>query len=541
MMSAQGLPLYPDHTGMEWLERFQLRTSLPLSSHTALRNYPRQEIWAFTRNLDTVSSLSRVDRANLNWLRNESDEWADSAYTISRRGLFSWLYPRRYHAFEANEPDFSLRVNPILHLQAGPMRGGTSYFFNQRGVDLRASLDHIYLGFTLMETQALFPTFIDRLYNPYRSLPGAHWVKTESYPEVLGFPYRYDWLNGRGVLGGRIGRFLQAETGFGNHRIGNGYRSLLLSDVATYYPYLKLNWNVWRIHLQNLYGQLSSASTNLTPDRLVARKYFAAHHLSVALLPGLQAGLFESIVFSRASGFEISYLNPVVLYRVVEGALGSPDNILLGGDLRWNLFKRLQLYGQFIFDEFRFFEVFVERRGWWGNKWGVQGGLKYLNVLGIKQLDFQGEVNIVRPYTYSQYRKDDISYTHHAQMLAHPLGANFQEIILRLQWQPVPPILLDARYFLARKGLDEGTQNYGGNPLADGNIRPGEYNHTIGQGLQTDIQLLAVDLRLTLSHQIFWDTGYFLRLERQANGNSLRDGYLRTGIRMNVGPWRTEY
>ncbi|MEY4030092.1 MAG: hypothetical protein RJA90_1291, partial [Bacteroidota bacterium] len=203
--------------------------------------------------------------------------------------------------------------------------GEKSYFFNQRGVDFRANVDRFYILFTLLETQALFPSFMDRFFSQYQSLPGAHLVKTENYPTTIGFPYRYDFLNGKGIWGANISKFLNIEMGFGNQKIGNGYRSLLLSDIATYYPYLKLNWQVWKIHFQNIYGQLAAASSNLTNDRLVSKKYFASHHISIELLPGLEAGLFESVIFSRANGFELTYLNPFALYRVTEGSLGSPD------------------------------------------------------------------------------------------------------------------------------------------------------------------------------------------------------------------------
>jgi hypothetical protein len=382
---------------------------------------------------------------------------------------------------------------------------------------------------------------MDRFFSQYQSLPGAHLVKTENYPTTIGFPYRYDFLNGKGIWGANISKFLNIEMGFGNQKIGNGYRSLLLSDIATYYPYLKLNWQVWKIHFQNIYGQLTAASSNLTNDRLVSKKYFASHHISIELLPGLEAGLFESVIFSRANGFELTYLNPFALYRVTEGSLGSPDNVLIGGDFRWNLFKRIQLYGQFIFDEFKYKELFVYKRGWWGNKWGLQGGLKYVDFLGIKQLDFQYEYNVVRPYTYAQYRADDISYTHHAQMLAHPLGANFKESLFRMQYQPHKRIHLDAKYFRINKGLDKQNQNYGGNPMADGNKRPQEFNNFIGQGLNTHINIIALDLRIALGHQIFWDFGYFSRIEKQRSNPLIKDAYWRTGIRMNVGTWKTEY
>jgi hypothetical protein len=77
--------------------------------------------------------------------------------------------------------------------------------------------------------------------------------------------------------------------------------------------------------------------------------------------------------------------------------------------------------------------------------------------------------------------------------------------------------------------------------LADGNKRPQEFNHFIGQGLNTNMNIISLDLRIALGHQVFWDIGYFSRLENQKANPLLKDSYWRTGIRMNVGAWKTEY
>jgi hypothetical protein len=59
---------------------------------------------------------------------------------------------------------------------------------------------------------------------------------------------------------------------------------------------------------------------------------------------------------------------------------------------------------------------------------GLQLGAKYINALGIKNLDLQLEYNRVRPFTYS-HRDSVANYTHYNQPMAHPLGANFSETI----------------------------------------------------------------------------------------------------------------
>ena len=98
--------------------------------------------------------------------------------------------------------------------------------------------------------------------------------------------------------------------------------------------------------------------------------------------------------------FRLDYLNPVIFYRAIEQQNGSSDNVILGLDVKWNAARKLSFYGQFILDEFVLDHI-MDGDGWWANKFAIQGGAKYIDAFGVPNLDLQGEVNIVRPYTYS--------------------------------------------------------------------------------------------------------------------------------------------
>ena len=94
------------------------------------------------------------------------------------------------------------------------------------------------------------------------------------------------------------------------------------------------------------------------------------------------------------------------------------------------------MYGQLLLDEFKLSEVRAGD-GWWGNKFGFQLGGKYIDAFNIKNLDLQLEHNRVRPFTYS-HGDSVANYTHYNMPLAHPLGANFQEVIGIARYQPAP-------------------------------------------------------------------------------------------------------
>ena len=67
--------------------------------------------------------------------------------------------------------------------------------------------------------------------------------------------------------------------------------------------------------------------------------------------------------------------------------------------------------------------------GFFQNKYGYQLGLKGI----IRDVTFLIEYNQVQPYTYG-HRTILQNYSHMNQALAHPLGANFKELINILQF-----------------------------------------------------------------------------------------------------------
>ena len=213
--------------------------------------------------------------------------------------------------------------------------------------------------------------------------------------------------------------------------------------------------------------------------------------------------------------------------------IGSPDNVLLGIDGRWNVLRRVQLYGQVLLDELVASEVF-SRSGWWANKWGIQAGVKYINAFGLDHLDLQLEHNRARPYTYSHYDPAN-SYTHYNQPLAHPLGSNFKETLLLLRWQPMSRLCLQARFIHARLGDNTPIQNWGSNPLLNYDTRVQDFGNEIGQGIPATIDLLGLDASWALWHNVFLDIKLLYR-KKDSDDNS-RDRTTQVfgaGIRMNI-------
>jgi hypothetical protein len=201
----------------------------------------------------------------------------------------------------------------------------------------------------------------------------------------------------------------------------------------------------------------------------------------------LYFGFFEAVIWKSDSlgtrNFEFDYLNPVIFLRPVEASLDSPDNMMLGSNLRYKISDHTSVYGQLLLDEFKLNEI-KAGTGWWGNKQAFQIGLKSFSVAGIKNLDLQGELNFVRPYTY-QHRSTLQNYAHYNQALADPQGANFIEGVFLADYR-IKRWHAAAKIIAAKIGMDMNGENDGNNIFENYFTYRSEYGNYILQGRKTD-------------------------------------------------------
>jgi len=400
------------HPVYDFISRTSILHNIETDIHSSAKYYTRNDIKAFLKNIDT-NNLSIKGQQNLDYLNKEFQ--IDTVFK-SRNGLWNTFYKNPAHFFELF---FNFRIGQ-------EKEADEIIFLNTRGLELFGTLDDKFYFYTsFYENQSNFFNYINDFIDKYKAIPGQGNYK-DFKSSIFGDLTGFDYSNAQAYLGYQLSTHVNIELGHNKHFIGNGIRSLLLSDFGQNYFYLKLNARVWKLHYQSIFAELSSLSPRQTPNTdLLPKKYMATHYLSFKPHKRFEIGLFESVVFSRENQFEFQYLNPLILYRTAEHFLDSPDNVLLGLNGRLDLFNNISLYGQIVLDELRLNEFF-KSTGWWGNKYGIQTGLKYINILGVSQLDGQIEANRVRPFTYTHYRENTIkpgqsisSYSHFNQALAH--------------------------------------------------------------------------------------------------------------------------
>jgi hypothetical protein len=271
-------------------------------------------------------------------------------------------------------------------------------------------------------------------------------------------------------------------------------------------------------------------------DKLLPKKYAAIHHLDVSVTKWLNIGLFEGVVFGRRDRFDFGYLNPIIFYRSIEQQNGSFDNSVAGLDVKANLAKKIQLYGQLSLDEFLLSEI-TKKNGYWGNKWGIQAGAKYIDAFGISNLDMQLEYNVVRPYTYS-HRDSVANYTHYNQPMAHPLGANFSEFIGLARYQPAPKWLAVAKLIYYQQGRDSNNISYGSNIFLPSipPYRIGDFGHALKSGWKTNVFWFSFLLSYELRENLFLELNANIRKQETKTSpiTSANTSIVSFGVRWNM-------
>lgn len=487
------------------------------------------------------AAMSKVDRHNLRSMMLNNQEWLVSAGRDisefkSKKPVGKRFYQTPADLYEVHVKDFDLVVNPVIQYTLSKEKDNDQHLFlNTRGLALRGRIAN-KIGFAayLTDNQERPPVYVQQWIDERQAVPGNGFYK--DFKAAGGV----DYFDARGYFTFNVAKYIDVAFGYDKNFIGNGHRSLFLSDFSNNALFLKLNTRIWKLNYQNLFMELTPAETP-GGDQLLPKKYAAMHHLDVAVNKWLNIGLFEGVIFGRKNRFDFGYLNPIIFYRSIEQQNGSFDNSIAGLDVKANVANKFQFYGQLMLDEFLLSEI-KKNRGWWANKWGIQMGAKYIDAFNIKNLDLQAEHNRVRPFAYS-HRDSVANYTHYNQPLAHPLMANFKEFIGMARYQPAPRWLAIAKLIYYQQGRDSSAASYGSNIFLPNTppYRTMDIGYDIGSGWKTNVLYASFFLSYELRENIFFElNALYRKLETKTtplvSGNT---SVITFGIRWNMH--RREY
>lgn len=348
-----------------------------------------------------------------------------SKSTEKPKYFFKWLYRTAFYENFAvvDAGNFYLTVDPLLNAEYGKDKedlSNNTLYKNTRGIIIRGNVGEKFSFQTsFYENQAVLPNYMTAFVNAREVVPGQGRVKRFK-------GNGYDFASSSANISYTPASFINFQLGSGKNFIGDGYRSLLLSDQSFNYPYFKITTQFGKKD-QFQYTILNAQLTNLirrdvgsTGEALFQRKAMSTHYLNWIATKWLTIGLFENTIWRTEDSkgtkpFQFQQLNPVFGINALTTITDEVNHSAVGLNTKIKLPFKIVLYNQVVYD---------------GNQYektkGYQLGLKYL---GLKHITFQGEYNVMdNPYA-TTFNPELQQFYHYNEYLAHPLGDNFKEFV----------------------------------------------------------------------------------------------------------------
>lgn len=413
----------------------------------------------------------------------------------------TWLGKKWWneHFFEVAGKNYWFVLDPGVDLQLGrDTEENINTFNNTRLVNVSGGIGKQFtFGASIQESQGRFAGYFNREIEsraPDGGNPGI--VPGRGIAEDGGDTI-FDYPVATGYINYTPNKHFNFQLGHGQHFIGDGHRSLVLSDNSQPFPYAKVNAKFWKLDYTVLYTSLRDVRSAVTADDSFRTKFMVHHYLSWNATKKLNLGFFESVLWQddNQRGFDFNYLNPIIFYQAVELQTGSRGgNALIGATAKYKFTDRVTGYAQLVLDEFSGASV-ASGDGSYKNKSAYQLGVKWQNAFKVNNLMLQAEYNRVRPFTYS-HNSVVLNYGNSNQALAHPWGANFYETTFigrytKDRWYG------NAQFTLGERGFDilDGVDNafYGGNIYRSEDDRIADNGNSLGQGNRVTFMYAQVE------------------------------------------------
>jgi len=421
----------------------------------------------------------------------------------------SWAYRKLFneHLIDVRDKEYTFFADYLPDLMMGKdLADHRNVHMNTRGYQLGGTIGTKFYFYTSgYENQSVFPSYEDAYINRTGIVPG------QAYDRSFGKTNSKDYSYATALLSYTPIKYLNIALGNDKTFIGDGYRSVLLSDYASPYPFLKMTLNLGNVHYMAMWAEMVDPTaptfSYMNGDR---KKWAAFHYLDWNVNNRFSIGFFDAVIWADkddngvSRGFDFSYANPIIFLRPVEASNGSPDNALIGLNAKYKISDGITAYGQFALDEFQS-NSFFSNPGSSRNKFAFQVGARGADLFKVRNLNYLVEYNSVRPYTYSE-TNELINYAEQNEPLAHPWGANFKEALAILNYS-YKKFDFRGQLDYGRYGLDVDSTNYGKDIFKLYNKPAKENGNYIGQGLTTNLYYMEGTVSYLLNPK------YNLRIE----------------------------
>ncbi len=375
---------------------------------------------------------------------NELDYNLISAINDSSKQYYDFTYILfQKHLIEVKGEDYTLSIDPILDMSLGKNLSDTvsrKLFQNTKGVRIQATLfKNFAFSASIYENQARFNPYENQYYSAIGELyPQADSTYLTQNAVVPGGgrtkPFKGDAFDYAAAVGYFVYspvKNVQITAGNNTQFIGDGYRSVLLSDNSFFAPYFRIDW---QFHPKFSFSYLRSKHLNLM-RRMVSssvevnyeQKGYSVNYFTYKPNEKLNISLFESGNWNRGDSLSSRAAHPLFYNPVpfVSGlALKNKNEVvsLLGLNIGFQLAKNHRVYGQVAMNDFN------------SSKLAGQIGYRGYNYFGIGDFMLQVEYNYVAQETYEADNRR-LNNVHFNLPVAHIKGNGFQEFLIRTNYE----------------------------------------------------------------------------------------------------------
>ncbi len=416
-----------------------------LQEHTSLK--PLLQSRMYLHKNDSNFDASKIDAHLFRYSKNTHRHW------FVRKTLYENL-------LKIDSGEFWLTADPLFHFSKSTDISDTlghKISNNTRGFIIRGNIGSTF-SFTssFYENQSFFPNYINDYIESkaewYFSKNTNQWLQRPGYGPVPGQgrtkPFKkngYDYAFSQGYISYTPAKWINIQLGHDKHFVGDGYRSLLLSDATFNYPFFKTT--LWAFNNKLMYSVIYNSLINLertpnptTPEANFRNKLGSFHYAAYRFNKMVTIGFFQGIIWQRmdSSGtkpFNFNYINPILFVNAAQYGFNNKNNVLLGNTIKINLPFKTIIYGQFALSGIK-------------NQTAWQAGVKYF---GIKKMFLLAEYNMAAADIY----KSPIPfqhYSHYYEPLAHPYGSGFNEFVFMAQYN-FKRLFIDSKLMYASKEL----------------------------------------------------------------------------------------
>jgi hypothetical protein len=431
-------------------------------------------------------------------------------------GRKSWLSRKIFneHLFDVSKKDFTFYADFLPDLQAGrDFTDNINTELNTRGYQLGGTIgDKFFFYSSGYENSSKVPTYLYNVIKSIDLIPG------QAYDRSFGAPTQ-DWSYVTAIMSYTPIKQLNITMGEDKTFIGDGYRSLLLSDYSPNYPLLRLTANLGKVQYMIMWAYMEDPeATKFDSFGSNRRKWGGFHYLDWNVTNRLSLGFFNAVIAEEADdaghfhGFDANFIDPLVYTNSLNSTSSQPDNIFTGFTGKYKIFDKTAVYAQLLIDRFSAGSFFSGGAN--NNTNGYQLGLRGADLGGVTNFNYLFEYNTVRPYTYAS-ATPITSYSNYDAPLGDPFGANFKEFVGILNYS-IKRFDFMGEIDYAKYGVDVNNINYGMNIMEP--FEPSGLAVSTGEGVAHSVYFAegTVSYLINPKTNLRFEAGALLRADKTA-------------------------